>query len=51
MNLATDLYPKYDCIVVGGGIAGIMIKKIPSNNGQFILIPTLNLPDRISCYI
>lgn len=24
MNLATDLYPKYDCIVVGGGIAGLV---------------------------
>ncbi|XP_037029528.1 probable flavin-containing monoamine oxidase A [Bradysia coprophila] len=24
MNLATDLYPKYDIIVVGGGIAGLV---------------------------
>lgn len=24
MDLATDLYPKYDCIVVGGGIAGLV---------------------------
>lgn len=24
MNLATDLYPKYDCIVVGGGLAGLV---------------------------
>lgn len=24
MNLATELYPKYDCIIVGGGIAGLV---------------------------
>lgn len=24
VNLATDLLPKYDCIVVGGGIAGLV---------------------------
>lgn len=25
MNLATELYPKYDCVIVGGGIAGLVV--------------------------
>lgn len=24
MNLASELYPKYDCIVIGGGLAGLV---------------------------
>lgn len=42
MNLATDLYPKYDCIVVGGGIAGIiMIKNSKQRlNNKFQIFPT-----------